>query len=102
LVALHSVRHAGTRRILDAGGEEPALGQRAVGADVEDADVGLLGVVDIEQFLVGREAEAVWLAEEIAAGDQLRLARGRARRNAEHALPAEFARSLDAEAWHAA
>ena len=42
-----------------------ALDKRAIGFDIEGADQRLHGVVDIKRALVGREAEAVWLLEQV-------------------------------------
>src|SRR5690606_20763943 len=87
--------------VLDARGEDTPGAKAAVGAYLEDADVGLLGVVDIEEALVRREAEPIGLGEGVALHQQLRLAAGLPRRNAKDALPAQLARPLDPEAGHA-
>ena len=57
------------------------------------------GVVDVEQRLVGREAEAVRLLVLVLFDDELRVAA--AGRDPEDALPAEVALALDAEHGHA-
>ena len=100
LVALHAVGQAGLELGADAAGEDARIGERAVGFDVEDADQRLHGVVDVKQALVGREAEAVRLVEQMAVDHELR--RAAARRHAIDALEAELARPLDAVDRHAA
>jgi len=93
------MRNAGAAARADAAGEDPPIAQPAPVLHVEDADVRLLGIVDIEQPLVRREAQPVRHGEEVAVGHQLGLvARAVARRQAEHPLPAQVARALDAEA----
>ena len=63
-VALHAVDDAVPEfAVADVLGEDAAVAQRTVGSDIEDADVGVRGVVDVEKFLVGRKAQAVGLAE---------------------------------------
>src|SRR3954451_6898328 len=58
LVELHPVDQVADVDVAgaDVTGHHAAVGQRAVPGDVEDADVPVLGVVDVEQLLVGREA----------------------------------------------
>src|SRR5690349_21519145 len=57
LVALHPVDQAGGELAgADPPREQPALAERAVAADREDADMGARRIVDVEQRLVGREA----------------------------------------------
>src|SRR5271166_5470287 len=97
-VAFHAVRDAGLRLGADAGGEDLPSRERAVGRDRERADQRLLGVVDVELFLVGREAQAVRLVEQFAVDEKLE----RAVRRTVDALEAELARAFDAEARHAA
>src|SRR5690606_29861142 len=63
-IALHAVRHPRLQAVLDARGEDTPGAKAAVGAYLEDADVGLLGVVDIEEALVRREAEPIGLRSE--------------------------------------
>src|SRR5271166_2147013 len=98
-VAFHAVRDAGLRLGADAGGEDLPSRERAVGRHREAADERLFGVVDIEPFLVGREAEAVRLVEQIAADEEVQ---GSVWRHPVDALEAEVARAFDAEARHAA
>ena len=61
LIDLHAVGLA--RAVADGFGEEATVGERAVGLHIEDADVAKLGVVDVEQSLIEREAEAVGAIE---------------------------------------
>src|SRR6476659_8924923 len=100
LVALHPVRdalldHAGA----DALEEHPPVRERAVGVDVVDLDPRLRRFVDVEQRLVGREAEPVRLLVLVLLDDQLRVAA--AWRDAEDALPAEHSLALEPEDGHA-
>ena len=81
LVAFHAVGHAGLELRADAAGEDAAIGERAVGRDVEDADQRLHGVVDVEPLFVGREAEAVRLVEQIAIDQQIAARRRREARD---------------------
>src|SRR5262245_29418076 len=66
-VAAHAIGYAGCKAI----GEDLAVGQLAgldvtvEYPDVRGAPVGETGVDDVQLFLVGREAEAVWLREVI-------------------------------------
>src|SRR4051794_9984183 len=57
LVELHPVDQVADVDVAgpDALGHHAAVGERAVPGHVEDADVGALGVIDVEQLLVGRE-----------------------------------------------
>ena len=103
LVDLHPVRdalldHAGA----DALEEHAAVRERAVGVDVVDLDVGARGVVDVQQLLVGREAEPVRHLELVLGDGEVELVLAAARGDPEDALPAELARALDAEAGEAA
>ena len=100
LVALHAVGQAGLELGADAAGEDARIGERAIGFDIEDADQRLHGVVDVKQALVGREAEAVGLVEQMAVDHE--LWRAAAGRDAIDALEAELARPLDAVDRHAA
>ncbi len=100
MVALHAVGQAGFELGTDAAGEDACIGERAVGFDVEDPDQRLRGVVDVKQALVGREAEAVGLVEQMAVDDKFR--RAAAGRNAVDALEAELPRPFDAVDRHAA
>src|SRR5947207_13001971 len=75
LVALHAVDvalagHAGA----DALGDDAPVVERAVRRYVEDLDVARRRVVDVEELLVGREAEAVRLVELALLDDELELA----------------------------
>src|SRR5262245_61141470 len=63
LVAFHAVRHAGLQLGADAARKDAWIGERAAGINIENADQGLHGVVDVEHLLVGREAETVGLVE---------------------------------------
>ncbi len=65
LVALHPVADARVEvvGIADPVEDHLAAGDRAVGRDVEAADVEDARVVDVERLLVGREAEPVRLGE---------------------------------------
>ena len=74
--------------------------ERAVGVHLEHPDHAGDGVVDVEQLLVGREAQAVRLLEPAAVDEKLR--RAAAGRHAVDALEAELARTLDAVDRHAA
>ena len=71
--------------------------ERAVGGDVEHPDEGPGGVVDVEPALVGREAQPVRLVELAPVDGEVELA---VRRHAEHPLPPELARALDAVVRH--
>ncbi|MGY2934830.1 putative ferredoxin-like protein [Bradyrhizobium sp. GM6.1] len=99
LVALHAVGQAGLELGADTAREHTRTRQRAVAVDVEYTDECLYGVVDIEQFLVGREAQPIRLVEQIAIHDQLRLGAGH---DAIDALETELPRPLDAIDRHAA
>src|SRR5262249_49729918 len=82
LVALHPVGytlldHAGA----DAVEEHAAVRERAVCADVEDLDVSPRRVVDVEERLVKREAEAVRHLELVLGDDRLQLRLTAARRD---------------------
>src|SRR4051794_7643480 len=98
LVELHPVHEVAGVEVAgaDAGGQHAAIGQRAVRGHVEDADVAVLGVVDVQQRLVGREAQAVGLAEVVH--QQLRVAA--LRRDPVDALEGEVLLALDAEPRH--
>ena len=96
-VALHAVGEARLARGLDSLREEPRVGERAAGGDVEDPDDRPGGVVHIELALVGREAEPVRLVELALVDGEVELA---VRRHAEDALPAELARTFDAVVRH--
>src|SRR5262249_20641925 len=85
----------------DALEEHPAVGERTVAFDIPDLDVRTRRVVDVEQRLVRREAEAVRHVELVLRDDELELVLPPTRGNAEHALPAELAVALDAEAGKA-
>ncbi len=100
MVALHAVGQTGFELGTDAAGEDARIGERTIGFDIEDADQRLHGVVDVEQALVGREAEAVGLVEQMAVDDKFR--RAAAGWNAVDALKAELPRPLDAVDRHAA
>ena len=64
LVALHAVDDAVPKfAVADVLGEDAAVAEGAVGGDIEDANVGARGIVDVEKFLVRRKAQAVTLAE---------------------------------------
>src|SRR6188472_411554 len=99
LVELHAVDELAALELAgaDAIREHLAAAQAAVGLDVEDADVGAVGVVDVEQRLVGREAQAVGLDEVVDR--QLQVAA--ARRDAVDALEIQVLLALDPEARHA-
>ena len=97
LVGLHAVGQAGLQPVLDAAGEESAILQ-PLRRHVEQADIGLLGVVHPHPALAGRKGEAVGLAEQIAVHDQFGLVpRNVARREAIDALKAELQRARHAE-----
>src|SRR5207249_1295622 len=74
LVALHPVDEIPflQARGADVLGEHAPVCERAVALDVEDADVRPVGVVDVEEGLVGREAQAVRLAKVV--DEELRVA----------------------------
>ena len=98
LVALHTVGRAVVDlAVADVAEEQPAVRQRAVGADVVHPDPRVRRVVDVEQRLVRREAEPVGHLELVLADDQLELTAGR---DHVHALEAELALALDAEHRH--
>src|SRR4051794_13684297 len=99
LVELHAVDEVADLEVAaaDVPGQLAVVGERSVGVDVEDPDVRLLGVVDVEQRLVGGEAEAVGLAEVV--DEQLGVAP--AGRDAVDALEREVLLALDPEAGHA-
>src|ERR1700733_12298210 len=100
MVAFHPVRHALLERRTNARGEHAPARQRTVGGDVEHADQRLHRIVDVEELLIRREAEAVRLIEQQALDEQLRgAATGR---DAVDTLKAELPRTLDAIARHAA
>ena len=100
MVAFHPVRHALLERRTNARGEHAPARQRTVGGDVEHADQRLHRIVDVEELLIRREAEAVRLIEQQALDEQLRGAA--TRRDAVDTLKAELPRTLDAIARHAA
>src|SRR5580765_7453202 len=99
LVALHPVRDA----LLDQAGadafeEHAPVREAPVGLDVVDLDPRLRRVVDVEQRLVGREAEPVRLLVLVLLDDQFRITA--AGRDAEDALPAEHPLALEPEDGH--
>ena len=95
LVAFHPVRAAILRRRPDFACEQTLPGQRAVGRDVEHADQFFRAVVDVEQLLIGREAEAVRLLKQLAIDDELQIAA--VGRHAIDALETKLPRPLDPE-----
>src|SRR4051812_9737507 len=99
LVELHAVDEVADGEVAgaDAVGHDPPGAERAVVADVEGADVRPLRVVDVEDALVGGEAQPVGLAEVVV--EQLRLAA--AGREPVEALEGEVLLALDAEPGHA-
>ena len=101
LVALHAVGHAGHVVVGQAVDEHVATVEGAVGVHAVDPHQRVGGVVDVQQRLVGREAEAVGLVEGVLVNAELRGAVGTGR-YPEHALPAQLAGPLHAEARHAA
>src|ERR1044071_3574846 len=103
-VALHVALHPVRDSLLDDPAADPleehaSVRERAVGADVVDLDEGARRVVDVEQRLVRREAEAVRLLVLVLLDDELRIAP--TGRNPEDALPAELPLALEAEDGHA-
>src|SRR5262249_47098319 len=97
LVALHSVDVLCLRGVTDALREQTAVRDGAVVCDVEHADVRVISVVDVEQRLVGREAESVRLSEVVDEQRQLAAAR----RDPVHALEVKLLFPLDPETRHA-
>ena len=71
LVAFHAVRPAGLGRRDDVGGEDAPVRERALRRDIENADQLPRRFVDVKKLLVGREAEAVRLIEEIVVDQEL-------------------------------
>src|SRR5258708_186236 len=68
--ALHEVA------VSDRLGEDGSVRERVIRADLEDTDVRVLRVVEVEERLVRREAEAVRLAEVVDEQLELAAARG--------------------------
>src|SRR2546428_11783632 len=99
LVAFHPVDESALCEVAvsDVRGEHAAVRDRPVRLDVEDADVRVRRIVDVEERLVGREAQPVRLAEVI--DEELRVAASR--RNPVDASEVELALSLAAEAGQA-
>ena len=97
--SLHPVDEAALREVAvaDVLGEHAAVGERVVRPDIEHADVRAIGVVDVEQRLVRREAQPVRLLEVV--DEQLDLAA--ARREPVDALEVEVLLALEPEARHA-
>ena len=98
LVALHPVRdplldHAGA----DSLEEHAAVRERAVGVHVVHLDVRPRRVVDVDERLVRREADAVRHLELVLVDHELDVVRAAAGRDPEDALPAQLALALDAE-----
>src|SRR4029077_14199110 len=100
LIAFHAIGHARLQLGANAARQNPRIDERTAGFDIEGADQRLHGVIDIERALVGREAEPVWLLEQIAVDQHCGPAA--AAREAIDALKAELARSFDTVDWHAA
>src|SRR4051794_31656401 len=99
LVELHAVDEVADGEVAgpDPVGHDAPGAERAVVADVERADVRPLGVVDVEDALVGGEAEAVGLAEVVIEQLGLAAAGGKP----VQALEGEVLLALDAEPRHA-
>src|SRR5262249_42545126 len=57
-IDLHAIGDAGPRIAVEID-QQPAVGERAVGLDVIGANEAFAAAVGIEDFLVGREGEAV-------------------------------------------
>src|SRR4029079_3843051 len=75
---------------------EAAVRDRALSGDVEDADVRVIGVIDVEQRFVRGEAQSVRLPEVVDEQGRVAAPRGGPR----DALEVELLFALDAEAGH--
>src|SRR5262245_8509655 len=103
LVALHPVGDAFLEQTRAHTLEEHTPVRDApVRAHIPDLDVRTRCVVDVEERLIGREAEPVRHVELVLVDDELELVLPSTGRNPEDALPAELALPLDPEAGKAA
>ena len=76
LVALHAVDDAiFENAVADFLGEHAAVAERAVGSDIERANVRLWGIVHVKNFFAGRKTHAVRLAKIIRFQMQLPVGR---------------------------
>src|SRR4051812_16833483 len=98
LVELHAVDEVTLREVggADALREHAAVREPVVGPDVEDANVRTFCVVDVEERLVHREAEAVRLREVVDEKLQVAAAGG----DSVDALEVEILLALEPEAGH--
>src|SRR5215475_4942393 len=85
-VDLHAIGDAGPRIAVEID-QQPAVGEHAVGLDVIGANEAFAAAVGIEDFLVGREREAVGMGDIPDHRGGLAI------------LPSEDAREGDAAPW---